>query len=45
MTLEREGKAELEENLEGITMKARAAWDDDWAYNERGQNTVTWSRN
>jgi hypothetical protein len=33
MTSEREGEAEaeLEENLEGITMKARAAWDDDWA--------------
>jgi hypothetical protein len=30
MTSEREGEAELEENLEGIAMKARAAWDDDW---------------
>jgi hypothetical protein len=30
MTLEREGEAELEGNLEGITMKAQAARDDDW---------------
>jgi hypothetical protein len=33
MTSEREGEAEteLEENLEGITMKAKAGRDDDWA--------------
>jgi hypothetical protein len=33
MTSEREGEAEaeLEKNLEGITMKARAARNDDWA--------------
>jgi hypothetical protein len=31
MTLEREGEAELEGSLEGITMKAQAVWDDYWA--------------
>jgi hypothetical protein len=27
---EEEAETELEENLEGITMKARATRDDDW---------------